>query len=122
MSDELDPAKVVGFGGGAVGIITALWAAFTRRAEKNEDRVDQDLRDTIVELKADVKKLTERIEGGLGAHKDLIASLVTKTVELETRLRFREGGYGPDPLTSPGIKPSPAVAALQAKHRGNDGD
>lgn len=41
--------------------------------------------------------------------------------ELETRLAFREGKYGAEPLSSPGYR-SPVTEALVKQHRSNDGE
>lgn len=67
-------------------------------------------------------KANEHYEKALASHRDQIEELKRIVVDLDTRLGFREGRYGSEPLTNPGSRPSPLIAALQAKHRGGEGE
>lgn len=105
MSDELETAGKVGSGAlGATGVLGILWAAFVRRANRNEEKVEKTSEARLVHC-----------EKALEAHRELIATLSSKVVELDTRLKFREGAYGTEPLTSPGVRPTPALDAFRAE-------
>lgn len=105
MSDELDTAGKIGGGAlGATGVLGILWAAFVRRANKNEDKVEQTNEGRLVHC-----------EKALDVHRELIATLNAKVVELDTRLKFREGAYGSEPLTNPGARPTPQLDAFRAE-------
>lgn len=116
MSDELDTvAKVGGIaGGGGAFVAFGVWLAkrFVRKSDEAEAREKADMKATLAHLMLSKEN-----------HREQLEDLKRKVVELDTRLGFREGRYGVEPLTTPGTKPSPLVAALQAKARGsNDGE
>lgn len=85
MSDEL--LKGGGIGAGAAGILGILWAAFIRRGEKAEDKVDAD-RD------ARVLHLEKRLDGVSTNHGERIRELELLCARLDQRLLAREGLQG----------------------------
>ncbi len=105
MSDDGlgDLAKV---GGGLVGGPLAIWLfkRFVRKGDVAESKL----------LAAQESRLIH-CEKALEAHRELIATLNAKVVELDTRLKFREGAYGSEPLTTPGVRPTPQLEAYRAE-------
>ena len=83
----------------AVGIVLGLIPFFVRRFVKRGDSENEH-----------IKRSLENHRDALVEHRRLIENL-------NTRLEFREGVYGPSPLTSPGSPPSPALATLQAEYK-----
>jgi len=53
------------------------------------------------------------------SHRDQLSEHLRKIENLHTRLEFREGVYGPDPLnkSSPGTPPSPELKKLQDEYK-----
>lgn len=108
MSDDVDLAKAAV--GGAVGgfsigkVVDFIVARFIKKSDKNEDK-----------LEAQGEQRLVHCEKALEAHRELIANLVTKNVELDTRLGFREGRFGSEPLTNPGARPTPQLDAFRAE-------
>lgn len=108
MSDELDTAAKIGglAGGGGAFVAFGVWLAkrFVRKSDEAEARAWADVRAQLNHLLLAKDKMREELE-----------ELKRNAVELDTRLAMREGRYGVEPLTSPGLKPSADVAALQAR-------
>jgi hypothetical protein len=114
MSDGTELESMAKGGGivAAAGLALAtLWRAFIRKSEKNEDKLD-----TVLS-----SKLTH-FEKAIESHRNQLEELKRVAVEHETRLRFREGGYGPEPLTNPGMRPTAAIEALRAKNSGGSSE
>lgn len=104
MSDELDTATKVG--GGLIGGPLAIW--FFKRFVNQGDRAER-------KVAAAQESRIIHCEKALEAHRELIATLNAKVVELDTRLKFREGAYGSEPLTTPGVRPTPQLEAYRAE-------
>jgi len=62
----------------------------------------------------------QHFDHSLESHREQIEILKQKVVELDTRLGIREGRYGVEPMTNPGMRPSAAIEALRAKSRSSD--
>lgn len=105
MADELDPSKVAAYAVGSGGILAALWSAFLRRANRNEEKLDASTSQSITHLMRSQEN-----------HRDQLEALKQKVVELDTRLAMREGRYGVEPLTV-NQRPSAAIEALRAEHK-----
>lgn len=115
MSDEQAVVDTVAkMGLGALGG-SPLLLLFVKRWFRRADEEKQALLSLVAELRGDLRQLRERIEGGLGAHRDQLEAVKRELVEHDTRLAFREGRYGAEPLTSPGSKPSAALEAFRAE-------
>lgn len=110
MSDELDTVAKVGTGAvGGVSVTAMVWLLIKRAIAKG----DRDAH----KLESDRDARLQHCEKALEAHRELIAVLTTKCAELDTRLAFREGRYGPEPLTMPGVRPSDALQAFRAQKK-----
>lgn len=109
MSDELDFAKGGGVGAAVMAFVGVLWAAFVRRGEKNADKVEADLEARLTHL-----------EKAKESHREQLEELKRVAVELDTRLKFREGAYGLEPLTTPGARPSPSLEAFRRAAKETD--
>lgn len=122
MSDQeaIDTAAKVG-GGALLG--SPFLLLFVKRFFRKADEERAALIAMNVKLEAKIEQLRERVEGGLGSHRNQLEAekearhqLALKVQDHETRLLMREG-LGGEPRTNPGSKPSDAVLALRAEHR-----
>ena len=100
---NLDPGSVAGVAGGTLSIATVVWWLVQRAIRRGDKAEEQLNREQRIEL----AKLRERVESGLASHRDQLEALKRTIVEHDTRLAFREGRYGTEPLTNPGRKLTP---------------
>lgn len=108
MSDELDTAaKVGGLTGGGLTVAGAVWYLIRRAINKGDHASDK--------LEADRDARLVHCEKALENHRDQLEAMKRELVEHDTRLAFREGRYGAEPLTIPGVKPSAALEAYRAE-------
>lgn len=114
----IDPESL-GLGGLGVTVVgfvaRNLWAAREKRIDKNETDLEALRAAETADLKADVNKLKERLEGVAASHRADIEELKRSNTQLDTRLAFREGKYGAEPLTNPNVRPSAALQEYRAK-------
>lgn len=102
-----DASEAIGTGGGVISIGTVVWFLL-RRALNKGDKAEAARE---ADLRAEVNQLRERLNAALDNHRDQLEQLKRTAVEHDTRLKFREGAYGADPLTNPGLRPSPELQA-----------
>lgn len=111
MSDELDTLKGSGIGAAITAAVGVLWGVFRRQSERNADKVEADREARLIHC-----------EKALEAHRDQLEILKRDVAVLNDRVATLQGVYRLEPITNPGLRPSPAIAALQAKYReGGDG-
>jgi len=113
----LDPESLA-LGGTSVAVVAfvmkALWNARERKIAKNEDDLDARRAADLSEIKGDVRQIKERVEGVSASHRADIEALKLATAQLDTRVGFREGRYGAEPLTNSGARPSSALLEYRA--------
>lgn len=98
MSDASDAAGAVG---GGISVVAVVWFLLRRIVgEGDKARAGRE-----ADLRAEVASLRHASE----KHREQLEQLKRTAVELDTRLKFREGAYGSDPLTSPGFKLPPEI-------------
>jgi hypothetical protein len=108
VSDELDAIKGGGIGAFITAILSILWGWFKRTAEKNADRVEADREARLIHC-----------EKSLENHRERIGSLETKSAVLDDRVATLQGVYRLEPVTNPGLRPSPELAARIAEAKEN---
>lgn len=121
MSDELETlAKGGGIATALLGLLAGVWRWVARRTERLEKRLERQTERELEALKGEVRQLRAELaaalvhpEKALAAQRSEIEHLKRVCVELDTRVGFREGRYGVEPLTNPGMRPSAAVKALR---------
>ncbi len=94
MSAEI--TEVVGIAGGSISVTTVVWFLIQRAIKRGD--VAEEARQV-------------HLEKASSNHSARLTALELKCGDLDTRLKFREGYYGPDPLTNPGLRPSPELQA-----------
>jgi hypothetical protein len=117
VSDEFELAKGGGIGAVVTAFIGVLWAAFVRKGEKDSDKVEADREARMVRFESALEKLSERIEGGLGAQRQEIGAVRELAVRTDERVGM---SLGREPRTNPAYKLPPELAAAVAKFRDSD--
>jgi hypothetical protein len=136
VSDEFETAAKVG--GGALGgisiasLVTWLVSRVVKKGDSDAEKLEKlqaaevvRLRTELDALKAEMalKAPLTRVDGVAKDHGDRLNEHDRWLTKIDTRQRDTLGiADSAEVHTSPGYRPSPALAALQAKHRGNDGE
>jgi hypothetical protein len=121
---SVEIAEVVGIAGGSISVTSVVWFLVQRAIKKGdraEERIVQDLRETLGKLETRMEKTEERMNGALNAHRidiDKIRELATRTDE---RLQVREKRRG-EPMTNPGHKRTPEQIAEAQRLYAENGD
>lgn len=98
----MEAGDVAGVAGGTLSIAMAVWFLLTRAIRRGD-----------VAEEARIVHCEKAIEN----HRDKLDLFKEKLDNLQARMEFREGKYGVDPLTNPGMRPTPELLALIAKKK-----